>query len=374
MKISLLKSGNLLKTALLPLAVLAASTAPAQDDWGPFTGSWKRYDNNPILPKGEEESHYIPTADRGDYEILQGGMTPGPDSVIQHDGKLWMFIYHHEDAGTKLAVSEDGVEWEYVHDKPILKATEPWEGDRVFVKATEVINGKVYLYYTANLGIEERMGVARNTSSDLMTTDWKKYPDNPVFTKEDVSAGGKHVIPGSVVEDNGTYYLFYDNSYDYGHAEHPNEYTVSVASAKDGIHFKPLADNILVPASESNRNQADWWESGGVCQPAVRKVDGWWYMIYDGFARGRWERAFGLARARTPEGPWEKYSNQAIFVAKGTKNYGAPKEWDVFLQHPCPVKVNGEWRLYFAGCSQYHYWGQVGMATKGDPQVDSRKQ
>lgn len=102
--------GRLLKSTLMSLLILAGSGVMAGDDWGPFTGPWERYDDNPLLPKSEED--------------VNMGMCPAPDGLIEHDGKLWMFIYNQDGANTKLAVSENGLEWEYVHEKPILEAQE----------------------------------------------------------------------------------------------------------------------------------------------------------------------------------------------------------------------------------------------------------
>ncbi len=76
-------------------------------DWGPLAGPWKRYAGNPILP--------------------EPGASPGPGSIIPYDGRWWMFIYNNNGHNTRLAVSEDGYEWRYVHDRPILTAENRWE-------------------------------------------------------------------------------------------------------------------------------------------------------------------------------------------------------------------------------------------------------
>ena len=339
------KYGKFIQGALFLSMLLAVTPAPAEDDWGPFAGPWERYDGNPLLP-----NNYPSEADRGNFKRLDGGMSHGADSIIEQDGKLWMFLYDHKSKGTKLAVSEDGLEWEYVHEKPVIKADKAWEGNYAAIKATEVINNQVYLYYTGNVGIEEQMGVVRNTDADLMTTDWEKHPDNPVFTNEDVSGDAEQVIPSSVVEDKGSYYVFFADT----DMSAPNRSTINVGISKDGTDFKLLAEDIVAPGDEGS------WESRGVRQAAVRKIDDWWYMIYVGIPRGYVHQAFGLARARKPEGPWEKYPGNPIFTPEGTDW----KDWELFLQHPCPVKVNGEWRLYYAGCNGYHYWGHISVATR----------
>ena len=57
--------------------------------------------------------------------------------------------------------------------------------------------------------------------------------------------------------------------------------------------------------------------------------------------------AFGLARARHPEGPWEKYSHNPVFEPTDKV-----RDFDgIFLQHACPVKVDDQWRLDCNGWS-----------------------
>lgn len=290
-------------------------------DWGPLAGPWKRYAGNPILP--------------------EPGSCPGPGSIIRYDGRWWMFIYNNNGHNTRLAVSEDGYGWRYVHDRPILTAEHRWEGSYALTKAALVIDGVVHLYYMGKQGIEERIGIATNSGSDLFTTAWKKHPDNPLFTRQHLTADIQRVFPSSVVEDRGTYYLFLDSGYDYRHPVYPRQYTINVASSPDGIRFKELAADLLVPGPDGT------WDSQAVSQSAVRKVGDWWYMIYSGFPKGasKSAQAFGLARARRPHGPWQKYPGNPIFTATGDD-----ADWDGgFVQHACPVKIDGKWHLYYAG-------------------------
>jgi beta-xylosidase len=56
-------------------------------------------------------------------------------------------------------------------------------------------------------------------------------------------------------------------------------------------------------------------------------------------------QSFGLARAKHPEGPWEKYPNNPVF-----SQTGKAEDFDAgFLQHACPVKVGKQWRIYYNG-------------------------
>lgn len=309
-----------------PTSNAAKHTSAARNGagWGPLVGPWERYSKNPILPKAGEK--------------IKVGMCPGPDSIIHYDGRLWMFIYNQDGHNTKLAVSDDGLKWDYVHDKPIFDSDQPWEGSYALTKAVEVIDGKVHLYYVGKGQGRERIGIVTNDDPNLLTTGWTKHADNPVFTAEDLGIGAKAVFPDTVIEDQGTYYLFADSK---AYPAYPGGHTINVASSKDGVHFKILAADILTPGSAGS------WNSQSVSQAAVRKIGDWWYMIYSGYPQkgGKSAQTFGLARARQPQGPWEEYPENPIFTATGNK-----EDWDgEFLQHACPVQVNGEWRLYYSG-------------------------
>jgi len=304
-----------INTAILSL--LIASAAMADDDWGPFTGPWKRYAENPIL----EDSW-------------------GPGAVVRRQGKFWAFPTHPQ-VKTMLAVSDNGYDWRLAREAPILRARERWEGKYAGAKAALVTEDKVIIYYVGKQGIHERMGVATTTDPDLAKATWKKHPANPVFGPEDVSTDVERVFPDCTVKDDGRYYMFFDAGFDYNHPKHPRQYTINIASSDDGIHFKELATDIVKPGPEGS------WESQAVSQAAVRKIGDWWYMIYSGFPKGASKRAqaFGLARALRPEGPWEKYPGNPIFAATGNK-----RDWDgAFVQHACPERIDGKWVLYYTG-------------------------
>lgn len=315
-------SGKMIYAVATMIAVMlaAAGVLAGEDDWGPFTGPWERYEGNPI--------------------IAELGANPG--SILRYKGKLWMIVYSNEKATTRLAVSEDGYDWEYVHEgRPILEGEGGWEGSYAPTKDALIIDDMVYLYYIGKQGVQERIGVATASNTNLFKADWVKHPDNPVFSAKDLSKDVQRVFPDCVLKEDGKYYMFFDSGYDYHHPEYPRQYTVNVAVGEDGVHFEELADDLVIPGHEGS------WESQSVCQAAVRKVGDWWYMIYSGFPKGpsKSAQAFGLARARKPEGPWEKYPGNPIFTATGNK-----EDWDgEFLQHACPVKIHGKWHLYYAG-------------------------
>jgi hypothetical protein len=76
------------------------------------------------------------------------------------------------------ATSSDGTVWSKAPE-PVLVATEPWEGDRVYSPEVVPIGGSLAMWYTAYpSGADLRIGYA--VSPDGI--HWGKWPDNPVLS------------------------------------------------------------------------------------------------------------------------------------------------------------------------------------------------
>ena len=58
----------------------------------------------------------------------------------------------------------------------------------------------------AKQGIEERIGIATNSDSDLFNAQWVKHPDNPLFSRQDLTAPVQHACP---VKIDGKWHLYY---------------------------------------------------------------------------------------------------------------------------------------------------------------------
>jgi predicted GH43/DUF377 family glycosyl hydrolase len=297
-------------------------------EWGPFVGPWQRYDKNPVIKLEGKE-----------YYSIQNG----PQSVIQFNDKWYMFLMTSPPL-TKLAVSDDGLIWTRPHHDYLLTPEMDWEGTYNLAKAAVVRDDEVWLYYFGKKGTREIIGLAR--SRDL--ANWRKEP-KAIWTPADSRIDGTRAFPDCVIKEGDTWYMYYDIGWDYHHPKTPDNLFIGVATSKDGIHWKDSSNSpILVPSERT----ADSWEDGMVSQCSVTKIGDWYFMLYAGSTNnygrkysGKNRMAFGLARARHPEGPWEKYPDNPVF-----KPTGNVKDFDgVFLQHPCPVKVGNQWRLYYNG-------------------------
>ena len=329
--------------------------ANADDDWGPFVGPWKRHDHNPVIRLEGKESYSIQN---------------GPQSVIQWKGKWHMFLMTSQPMVTKLAVSDDGLTWKRPHHNHLLKPTMAWEGSYNLAKAAVVRDDEVWLYYFGKKGKTEMCALAR--SKDLI--NWKKER-KPIFTHKDSRIDGERAFPDCVIKEDGTWYMYYDVGFDYGHAKKPDGYSIGIATSKDGITW---TDSLKSPALTTSERTAGSWDDGMVSQCSVTKIGDWFYMLYSGGTNnhgrkhsGKNRMAFGLARAKHPEGPWEKYPHNPVFKPTGNE-----KDFDgIFLQHACPVKFGKQWRLYYNGWTRAPKTGKrpvgaeyaIGVAVSSAP-------
>lgn len=329
------KNGHLSSKAYLELSKKILTSAKtiskveATDSWGPFVGPWVRYDKNPIIKLEGKETYSIQN---------------GPQSVIRWKDKWHMFLMTSQPMVTKLAVSDDGLTWSRPNHKHLLKPEMPWEGSYNLAKAAVVRDNEVWLYYFGKKNKTEMVALAR--SKDLV--NWKKEP-KPIFSHQDSSLEGSRAFPDCVIKEGETWYMYYDVGFDYNHPRNPDGYAIGVATSKDGINWK---DSPKSPMLTTSKRTSTSWDDGMVSQCSVHKIDDWFYMLYSGgtnnYGRqysGKNRKAFGLARAHHPEGPWEKFPHNPVFKPTGNKD-----DFDgIYLQHPCPVKVGNQWRLYYNG-------------------------
>lgn len=108
-----------------------------------------------------------------------------PSVVRRSDGRLHMWYSggeRYEPDAIGYAVSDDGVHWQRVGDRPVLVAdSSPWERDRVAGAHVFEHNGWLYAAYIgfANGFEESAIGFAR--SSDGVR--WQRHAGNPVLTR-----------------------------------------------------------------------------------------------------------------------------------------------------------------------------------------------
>jgi len=184
--------------------------------------------------------------------------------------------------------------------------------------------GKWYMFLMTSQPMVTKLAV----SDDGLT--WKR-PHHNYLLKPDMSWEGTYNLAKAAVIRGEEVWLYY-------FGKKSGRESIGLARSGDLVHWKKEPKAIFT--SDDSRIDGTRAFPDCVIREGGTNNHGRKYS-------GKNRMAFGLARARHPEGPWEKYPHNPVF-----KPTGEEKDFDgIYLQHPCPVELDGQWRLYYNGWS-----------------------
>ena len=173
------------------------------------------------------------------------------------------------EAQVGLAASSDGISWTKYPTNPVLTGTAgAW--DEYDEHAPFVLKeGGIYKMWYEGRGDDVRqLGYATSTNG----IDWNKYTGNPVLRAGPESYDQDIAGHGSVLNDGGTYKLWYLAGGDGG--------GIAYATSPDGLSWTKQGP---VLTSESGN-----WDDGGLWGPSVLKVNGSYWMWYAAWGWEGW--------------------------------------------------------------------------------------
>ena len=240
-------------SAAFLLISLVLSTAPLSvvGSSGSSQFLWVRHPANPIFP-----------ATPGTWRESQ---TANPDLLVIGD-TCFMYFRGQRGGHDRIGVARiprdkfDGFTWN-IHPEPIIDVGGPgsWDENHALDPATVRHNGTVYLYYTASSPLADR-SICLATSRDGV--HFTKFAGNPVII------GG---APEVVVKD-GTFYLYFWKG-----VPGKKGFQIHYATSSDGFHFKEPARSIALPVGKKGE-----WDSFTVETPRIHFEGGLYYMVYCG--------------------------------------------------------------------------------------------
>lgn len=300
---------------------------------------WQRYKGNPIFPA-------VP-------ETWMESQTANPD-LLEISNKYFMYFRGQQGGHDRIGLATipkkdfDGKTW-HIHPHPVIDVGKPGDPDEIHVldPASVLVDGKVYLYYSAVSPTCDR-SVCLATSEDGI--HFKKYEKNPV-----VIGGGPEIV-----FKDGRFYLYY-----WQPARRSSGFEIYLSISANGFHFENISANPVVPVGSE-----DSWDCHTTETPRIFKEKSLYHMIYCGSDRyDDYPWHAGLATSRDLI-HWKKYEHNPIF------SRGDEGEWDEgAIWFTTVEKINGIYYMWYegygGGTARVEPYGtylkegksQVGMAT-----------
>jgi predicted GH43/DUF377 family glycosyl hydrolase len=322
-------------------SIVFSQTSKAVEDSVRFT--WKRYANNPVFP-----------ATPGTWRESQ---TANPDLLLR-DSTYYMYFRGQRGGHDRIGVATiprdrfDGTTWNILPD-PIIDVGGPgsWDQNHALDPAAVNFDGKVFLYYTGSSPLSDR-SVCLAVSDDGI--HFTKYEKNPV-----VLGGG----PEIALKD-GVLYLYY-----WKQVPGRKGFQIHYATSRDGYHFVEPQESIALPVGPDGS-----WDSYTVETPRIFFDRGLFSMVYCGSDRNKdYPFHAGLATS-TDLIHWTKYEANPIFSRGNVGEWDEGAIWFTTVER-IDGRYYMWYEGYGGGTSRTVPYGdylrggksQVGMATLDAP-------
>lgn len=243
---------------------------------------WKRHPDNPVFPSMA-----------GTWREAQ---TANPDLLLKGD-TCFMYFRGQRDGHDRIGVATiprqkfDGVKWNILPE-PVIDVGGPgsWDENHALDPATILHGGKVFLYYTGSSPREDRT-ICLAVSDDGI--HFTKYAHNPV------------VIGGApeVAYRDSTFYLYYWRG-----VPGKKGFQIHYSTSRDGFHYTEPENSLTLPVGLEGE-----WDSFTVETPRIFREGDLYHMVYCGSDQHKdYPFHAGLATSRDLVN-WTKYQGNPIF-------------------------------------------------------------
>ncbi len=174
---------------------------------------------------------------------------------------------------------------------------------------------------------------------------WQRVSDEPILRPQGHGFEAAGVFNPAVVTRDGVTVMLYRAQDVRGISR------LGYATSSDGVHFTRLGTPVMSPET--------YYETDGVEDPRVVRIDGLYYMTYTGYSIANNAAQLCLATS-TDLLHWER-KGIILPVNRGRWNVGWTKSGAIV-----PEKIGGKYWMYYLGDARSDPPGQMGIAVSDD--------
>ncbi len=279
--------------------------------------------------------------------------TANPD-LLEMDDKYFMYFRGQQGGHDRIGLATipkknfDGMTWNIIPE-PIIDVGKPGDPDETHVldPASVLVDKKIYLYYSAVCPTCDR-SICLATSTDGI--QFQKYQKNPI-----VIGGGPEIV-----FKDGKFYLYY-----WQPARSGKGFEIHISTSPDGFHFDKFSIDPVLPTGVDGT-----WDSHTVETPRIFKENNLYYMIYCASDRhDDYPWYAGLATSHDLI-HWKKYVGNPIFSRGKANEWDEGAIWFTTVEKINGIYYMW-YEGYGGGTARWEPYGtylhggksQVGMAT-----------
>ncbi len=345
---------------LIGLFFLAPYPTQSQDDDPVIT--FTPYPENPVFVRGLDE------------EWAGACGTMFAPQVVQAEGMFYMFYTGScERLGRPAAIgyaqSTDGIQWTPAPNNPILEPDgSGYDAMCVSIGVPVYENEQWIMYYAGNSNPCAGPGqhIGRTTAASL-DGEWVRDEEPLLEAGQPGDWDEGFIMPHAVIHTEEGYVMFYSGGSEF---LLPLPRLVGMATSEDGLHWTKYNDPQTNEAAYANSDPILEINADGTSRTFsawsldVAKTDQGWEMIFSSpcpRAEADVCPTF-IGYATSEDGVrWQTYrSEEAAVLTRQDVN----EDWASHcICHPSFIQVDGEYRLYFVGCTDEMNDCQIGLAT-----------